>query len=162
MRDRAPHSLFFGPSDHPPATTQPYALGVVAVLDSPDGLLLDCREDCGRWALIGGTVDENESLGDALVREVLEETGLTVTRFRLLGTFSHPHRVIVNRDGVVRRTVTLAYTVECDLTAGLRASWESRSLAFHPIDALPVLDIVETHREIVDAYVHDRKGIWLK
>ena len=55
------------------------------VLD-PDGrlLLLDCadpaRPGLRWWELPGGGVEQGEDEGDALVREVLEETGLAVDR----------------------------------------------------------------------------------
>jgi 8-oxo-dGTP diphosphatase len=40
----------------------------------------------GHWDTIGGHVEDGESLEEALVREVLEETGVTPTRFRLIAT----------------------------------------------------------------------------
>ena len=42
------------------------------------------------YTLVGGQVHENESLEQALVREVQEETGLTVTAARLVYSESHP------------------------------------------------------------------------
>ena len=38
------------------------------------------------WDTIGGRVEDGESLDDALIREVQEETGVTPTRFRLIAT----------------------------------------------------------------------------
>lgn len=40
----------------------------------------------GHWDTIGGHVEDGESLENALVREIREETGVTVTRFRLIAT----------------------------------------------------------------------------
>ncbi|MBR1151786.1 NUDIX hydrolase [Bradyrhizobium sp. JYMT SZCCT0428] len=40
----------------------------------------------GHWDTIGGHVEDGESLDDALVREVQEETGVTPTQFRLIAT----------------------------------------------------------------------------
>ena len=59
-------------------------LSAKAFLVDPDGrvLLLDCvdpaRPDVRWWELPGGGVEPGESELDALVREVLEETGLAV------------------------------------------------------------------------------------
>lgn len=113
-------------------------------------LLLELRADCGRWALIGGAVDHGESLDEALRREVAEETGLVVREFALFGTFSDPSRLIQHPAGGTKRIITLAYRVEVDGLDGLRPSEESLDLRFFDRDELPAVDIVETHRHIVD------------
>jgi len=46
----------------------------------------------GKWALPGGFVDEHEDLKDAAMRELQEETGLSVSDMEQLGAFGKPHR----------------------------------------------------------------------
>jgi ADP-ribose pyrophosphatase YjhB (NUDIX family) len=49
----------------------------------------------GAWCLPGGFVDRGETLEDAAVREVLEETGLQVKVTRLYGLYSYPGYEVV-------------------------------------------------------------------
>jgi 8-oxo-dGTP diphosphatase len=41
----------------------------------------------GYWDIIGGHVEDGESLDDALIREVQEEVGVVPSQFRLIATF---------------------------------------------------------------------------
>ena len=69
------------------------------VHDDEHRLLLVRRRrnpSAGRWSLPGGRVEAGESDGEAVRREVLEETGLDVVVGRLVGTVERP-----GPDGVV-------------------------------------------------------------
>ena len=46
----------------------------------------------GQWALPGGFVEVGETVRQAAVREVAEETGLAVEISRLVGVYSEPDR----------------------------------------------------------------------
>src|SRR6266536_6304140 len=63
-----------------------------AIFDDQPGnqpsVLLIRRTDTGRWALPGGWVDPGETAGQALAREVLEETGLVVEVAELIAVNS--------------------------------------------------------------------------
>jgi ADP-ribose pyrophosphatase YjhB (NUDIX family) len=75
-----------------PALQHP-RLGCGAVIQRADGALLLVQRgrqpEQGHWGLPGGKVDWMEKVEDAVVREVLEETGLEVTVERLLCVVDH-------------------------------------------------------------------------
>jgi len=148
-------SRFFYRSASAPAPNRPPSLGVVALLERDGALLLDCRSDSGRWGLIGGAVEPDESLAEALRREVAEETGLAVRHYALFGTFSDPSRIIHYPDDTIVRIVTLAYRVTVAPDATPRLSDEATALRFFSREALHDLDIVETHRHIVECWLAD-------
>ena len=66
-------------------------VGVGAIIRGPrDRILLERRRDCGWWGLPGGKVEPGESLIDAAVREMREETGLAVEVTHLISEYSNP------------------------------------------------------------------------
>jgi ADP-ribose pyrophosphatase YjhB (NUDIX family) len=53
-------------------------------------LLLMQRSDNGCWGLPGGYVEAGESVSEATVREVQEETGVEIALGRIVGVYSDP------------------------------------------------------------------------
>jgi ADP-ribose pyrophosphatase YjhB (NUDIX family) len=75
--------------------------GVVAVvLDERDRVLLVRRSDSGRWALTTGCLEPGEQPADGALREVLEETGVTVRVERLLSVEALELSVAPNGDQI--------------------------------------------------------------
>ncbi len=61
---------------------------VAAVIRDESGrVLLQRRASDGGWSLPAGAIDPGESPAEAIVREVLEETGLNVVPDAVLGVF---------------------------------------------------------------------------
>ena len=126
--------------------------GVAAVILTPDGVLLQRRDDNGKWGLPGGGVEPGESVTVAIVREVREETGLEVRPVRLIGVYSDPvhHQVVTYPDGNVIHYVSSVF--ECTITGGaLACGEESLELGFFPPDALPDDTLPISRVRIVDA-----------
>ena len=107
----ARHSHFYYRDADAPEPNQPRSLSVIALIERDGTLLLERRADAPLWSLIAGMVNDEESLVDGLRREVLEETGLTVTGFELFGTFTDPSRIVSYPDGSVYRVASFAYSV---------------------------------------------------
>lgn len=63
-------------------------VGTVCVVTDGDGaILLSRRGDTGMWSLPGGRVDHHETLYNAALREVREETGIDAEIVRPVGLF---------------------------------------------------------------------------
>lgn len=136
-----------------PAPNLPRSISVIAIIERGRDVLLERRSDAPVWGLITGQVDDDESLADALRREVHEETGLTIARFELFGTFSDPTRITAYPDGNVSASVSCVYTVGVDSFEPLRRSEESEELRFFPATDLAALDLPVTQRPVVELYL---------
>ncbi|HEX8932049.1 MAG TPA: NUDIX hydrolase, partial [Patescibacteria group bacterium] len=54
----------------------------------------------GKWAIIGGFVDRDETLTEAATREVFEETGYRIKNLSLLTIRDNPHRPREDRQNI--------------------------------------------------------------
>lgn len=59
----------------------------VIVVDSEGRILLQKRRDNGLWGYAGGSVELDEEVEKAAMRELFEETGLVVNELELFGVF---------------------------------------------------------------------------
>jgi 8-oxo-dGTP pyrophosphatase MutT (NUDIX family) len=107
------------------------ACGVV--LDEQKRILLVRRSDDGQWTLPGGIVERGEEPADALVREVIEETGVLVEPELLTSVSVHRNVVTyVNGDQVQY----LDMTFRCRMTGGQArvGDDESVEVGWFPVD----------------------------
>jgi 8-oxo-dGTP pyrophosphatase MutT (NUDIX family) len=152
---------FFYKDPRAPQPNRPIGVGVLALIERNGALLLERRSDCGRWGFIGGEIEVEESLEEGLRREVFEETGLVIVDEELFVVAPDPSRVVRYPDGNVVRLVTFVFRVEVEDFRGLRRSEESEELRFFRPEALAELDVIETARPIVEAYLEPPPGILL-
>ena len=126
--------------------------GVSALIHTAEGVLLQRRSDNQLWGLPGGGVEPGESVSQAVVREVREETGLEVTPVRLIGVYSAPEndQIVTYPDGNVIHYVSTSF--ECRIVGGtLACGTESLELGWFDPDRLPA-ELVPMHRiRIFDA-----------
>ncbi len=82
---------------------KPFALSVKVIIKDCEGRLLllkrsmDSKNNPGKWDFPGGKIDPGETFDQALQREVLEETGLSVDIERHIGSTqseSPTHKII--------------------------------------------------------------------
>jgi 8-oxo-dGTP diphosphatase len=80
------------PSEQPPK----HSVSVAAAIVDDDGRFLAIRRaDNGRWEPPGGVLELDEPIEEGLIREVAEETGLTVEPLALTGVYKNMQRGIV-------------------------------------------------------------------
>jgi len=131
----------------------------VVVQGAGETVLLEKRRDCGWWGLPGGKVEPGESLRDAAVREVLEETGLTVEITHLIGVYSDPHGRIVtypdNGDVVQLVDVVVGARV---LSGRIICSHESEEVRFFIRTQLPEQIVPPARQPLADA-LEGRYGV---
>lgn len=96
------------------------------------------------WALPGGFVLNHESLEEAVVRELNEETGIHVNYLEQLYTFGNPAR------DPRKRVISIAYfaLVKSGQFQQLKASTDAESAQWFNIKQLPKLAF--DHQQIVD------------
>jgi 8-oxo-dGTP diphosphatase len=132
---------------HPAVTTDAV---LFAVRDGAMHVLLIQRAQephRGAWALPGGFVDIDESLDEAVQRELREETGIEGVELEQFYTFGDP-----NRDPR-ERVITVAYLALVDAER-LRpsAADDAMDVGWFPLGALPPLAF--DHARVI-AMAHD-------
>ena len=80
-----------------------------AVRNSAGELLLVRRIDDGNWELPGGRIEVGESAGDTVVREVAEESGISIGLTGLAGVYSDPTHVLVDPDDTIHQQLALCF-----------------------------------------------------
>ncbi len=126
----------------------------------PDGqgrILLHRRSDNGRWALPGGVMEIGESIADAIVREVQEETGLDVVPERIVGVYSDPGHVFAYDDGEVRQQFSICFA--CRVVGGNpRPSSESLEVRFFPLAEIGDLNVHPSIRLRIEDYLKNQEA----
>ena len=102
---------FFYRDPNAPRPKRPIGVGVLALIERDGAILKEKRSDCGRWGFVGGAVEVEESLEEALRRETLEETGLVVAGEELFAVFPGSSRGVRYPGGNVVRLMTFVYRV---------------------------------------------------
>lgn len=73
--------------------------GGAILRDGKDRILLQQRSDYGDWGLPGGGMNPGETIQETMIREVFEETGLSVKDCELSAIYSGPRMEYTYPDG---------------------------------------------------------------
>jgi len=136
---------------HPEPPVVRRTLGAFAcIFDDAGRILLSRRRDYDVWNLPGGGVHAGETPWEAAVREVREETGLSVAIECLTGIYQKPARQ------------AFAFTFRCHVTGGrLQPTREAAEHRAFALDDLPEM-LLPKHRERIADAVADQVGAVLK
>jgi 8-oxo-dGTP diphosphatase len=111
---------------------------VTAIICNDQGeILLQQRRDNGNWSLPGGIIEPGEEPADAIIREVFEETGLTVILECITGVYGGAANVGQFPNGDQYAMINITFM--CRIIGGEldQANDESLALAFFQQNQLP-------------------------
>lgn len=125
--------------------TKPYGMTVRAIIADDAGRMLllrraeQSRNFVGEWEFPGGKMDDGENVGEALCREVREETGLEIgiDRVACVTEFEMPH---------IRVAMLCFYAQQ--MSGELRLSEEHDEFAWVAPDAMVALPLTHVMRDV--------------
>ena len=100
---------YLNDSNAPPANSLVPSVTAI-VTDDAGRILMVHRTDNDLWSVPGGAMDIGESISEAVVREVKEETGVDVEVTGLVGIYTNPKHVMAYDDGEVRQQFSVCFT----------------------------------------------------
>lgn len=125
-----------------------FRIAVSALIFDGECVLLALRRDIDWWNLPGGGMEVGETVEEALIREVAEETELEVEIEQLVGVYSKPQK----------QEIVLAF--RCHRTGGTpRATEETRECRYFPPDALPANTLPKHRQRIEDALLRQQSAV---
>jgi ADP-ribose pyrophosphatase YjhB (NUDIX family) len=134
--------------NHKPQNTPKLAVNAVVFNDKKEVLLVK-RTDNGMWCIPGGHVDLGETLVQACLRELYEETGLKGEVIRLVGVYSDPENSLHIAQGPEWHTVRVSFL--CQIIGGtINSSEETSEIQYFDVHQLPQL-ITDHAQRVRDA-----------
>ncbi len=130
--------------------THCFRVSVSALIFEGERVLLAHRRAIDWWNLPGGGVEPSETVDEALVREVREETGLEVAVGQLVGIYSKPQKmeiVLAFRCHILGGTLNAIHDDDID---------ESQYFA---TDALPPRLLPKHRQRVLDALLQQPTAI---
>ncbi|MDQ0252842.1 ADP-ribose pyrophosphatase YjhB (NUDIX family) [Evansella vedderi] len=117
----------------------------VIILNEKNQVLLQKRSDVGLWGIPSGHIEKGETVSEAAIREVKEETNLEIRIKKLIGVYSEPNsQVFTYPNGKAVHFITTCFLAEI-IGGELRCnSPESLEIHFFKQQNLPK-DLLKMH-----------------
>ncbi|MEK4715069.1 MULTISPECIES: NUDIX domain-containing protein [Sporosarcina] len=117
----------------------------IIILDEDNRVLLQKRADVGLWGIPSGHVEIGETVSEAAIREMKEETNLDIRITKLIGVYSDPDsQVFSYPKGKIVHFITTCFLAEI-ISGELRCnSSESLDIQYFEQQDLPS-DLLKMH-----------------
>lgn len=143
--------------DGPQANLRHAVIDALVIRDGQ--ILLTKRADHlrsgGRWAIPGGFIERDETTMEAVMREVLEETGHTCEVKQLVTVMDNP-----NRRGDDRQNISFVFEVSPITQVAEADPAEVSAVAWFPLDQLPdESEMAFDHLEIIWEWVKQHDSV---
>lgn len=134
----------------------------VIILNDKDQILMIHRSDNSLWGLPAGSTEIKESPADTAIREVFEETGITLdpNRLNLLQVFGGKDFFYTYPNGDQCSNVVTSYYTQVKGGDLLKISAETDDIRWFESSSLPVN--IATHEKIILNYFYNYKNWKLK
>jgi 8-oxo-dGTP pyrophosphatase MutT (NUDIX family) len=134
-------------------------VGSVVIITDYEGKILmqERKEPYGSWGLPGGLMELGESSEETAIREVKEETGLTIGQLNLLSVFSGKQNYVKVSNGDEFYVVEVAFTTKDVAGKLIINETEILDCKYIKPSHLPQ-NIVRSHKVILDKYFDGLDG----
>ncbi|MBP1933639.1 ADP-ribose pyrophosphatase YjhB (NUDIX family) [Ammoniphilus resinae] len=87
--------------------------GAVIILNKKNGVLLQIRSEVGLWGIPLGHIEIGETVSEAAIRQVKEETNLDIRIKKLIGVYSAPNsQLFAYPNGKVVHFITTCFLLK--------------------------------------------------
>lgn len=134
----------------------------IIILNKEQQILLQKRADVELWGIPSGHIEIGETVSEAAIREVKEETNLDISIKKLIGVYSDPHsQVFEYPNGKVIHFITTCFLAE--ITGGeLKCnSNESLEIKFFEQYNLPQ-NLLNMHPRWLEDALSDRELAFIR
>ncbi|MDF2380801.1 NUDIX domain-containing protein [Nostoc ellipsosporum NOK] len=134
-----------------------------AVFNDKGQILLQKRKDVNRWGLISGHVEFGESVEEAILREIGEETGTKGELVRLIGVYSSPRsQTYFYTDKTVQYITTYFEARLQNEIAEDFSNEETLALQFFYPDQIPMNELAQLHPEWLNDALSPEAAVYVR